>query len=120
MRSIIILALAILLAPFYSAVILKVKAFFAVKKDHHCSLIILLCSSCLKKDRFTAPVPLYIFKLGPIVSYGLLLSRSSCFYPLPAHHRCFSFNGDVIFLSLSVGTWTVFHNRRRHGHGLAL
>ncbi|MBW2591371.1 MAG: NADH-quinone oxidoreductase subunit H [Deltaproteobacteria bacterium] len=67
-KSIILWALAILLAPFFSAVILKVKAFFGGKKGPPLLINYYTLIKLFKKGSVYSTSTTFLFKLGPMVS----------------------------------------------------
>jgi len=106
-EPIILWAMAILLAPFYSAVILKVKAFFGGKKGppiliHYYTLIKLIQKGSVYSTSTTV-----IFKLGPVVSMGTAMV-ALMFLPFAGRLPVFSFNGDVIFVLYLLGLGRFF------------
>jgi formate hydrogenlyase subunit 4 len=102
MSSFILLAITILLAPFYSAIILKVKAFFGGKKGPSFLINYYTLIKLLKKGSVYSESTTFIFKLSPIVtlsvSFVVLL-----FFPIAGFQPIFSFQGDVIFLLYLFG-----------------
>ena len=99
--------LAMLLAPFYAALILKVKAFFGGKKGpplliHYYTLVKLL-----RKGSVYSTSTTFIFKLGPIVSLCAAVTVLM-FLPVAGQPALFSFNGDVVFLLYLLGLGRFF------------
>ncbi len=107
MRSIIILALAILLAPFYSALILKVKAYFGGKKGPPLLINYFTLLKLFKKGSVYSTSTTVIFKLGPIVSLSATVTVLM-FLPIAGQPPLFSFNGDVILLLYLLGLGRFF------------
>ncbi|MGB5619704.1 MAG: NADH-quinone oxidoreductase subunit H [Desulfobacterales bacterium] len=107
MRSIIILALAILLAPFYSALILKVKAYFGGKKGPPLLINYFTLLKLFKKGSVYSTSTTVIFKLGPIVSLSTTVTVLM-FLPIAGQPPLFSFNGDVILLLYLLGLGRFF------------
>ena len=68
MKSVILFVLAMLMAPFYSALILKVKAFFGGKKGPPLLINYYTLVKLLKKGSVYSTSTTLIFKLGPMVS----------------------------------------------------
>jgi formate hydrogenlyase subunit 4 len=102
MESIIMLFLAMLLAPLYAAVILKVKAFFGGRKGsplriHYSTLLKLLRKGSVYSNSAT-----YVFKLGPMVSLGAA-TTALLFLPIAGRPPLLSFTGDVILLFYLLG-----------------
>ncbi len=102
MRSIIILALAIFLAPLYSALILKVKAFFGGKKGPPLLINYFTLVKLLKKGSVYSTSTTLIFKLGPMVSLSAAVT-ALMFLPIAGQSPLFSFNGDIILLLYLFG-----------------
>ena len=107
MRSITILALAILLAPFYSALILKVKAFFGGKKGPPLLINYFTLLKLFKKGSVYSTSTTGIFRLGPIVSLSAAVTVLM-FLPIAGQPPLFSFNGDVILLLYLLGLGRFF------------
>ena len=107
MRSITILALAILLAPFYSALILKVKAYFGGKKGPPLLINYFTLLKLFKKGSVYSTSTTVIFKLGPIVSLSAAVTVLM-FLPIAGQPPLFSFNGDVILLLYLLGLGRFF------------
>ena len=107
MRSITILALAILLAPFYSALILKVKAFFGGKKGPPLLINYFTLVKLFKKGSVYSTSTTVIFKLGPMVSLSAAVTVLM-FLPIAGQPPLFSFNGDVILLLYLLGLGRFF------------
>ena len=106
-ESIMLWILAILLSPFYAAVILKVKAFFGGKKGpplliHYFTLIKLF-----KKGSVYSISTTFMFKMGPIVSLCAAL-MALLFLPIAGRSPVLSFNGDVIFTLYVLGLGRFF------------
>ncbi|MGD8335488.1 MAG: NADH-quinone oxidoreductase subunit H [Desulfobacterales bacterium] len=107
MRSITILSLAILLAPFYSALILKVKAFFGGKKGPPLLINYFTLLKLFKKGSVYSTSTTVIFKLGPMVSLSAAVTVLM-FLPIAGQPPLFSFNGDVILLLYLLGLGRFF------------
>jgi formate hydrogenlyase subunit 4 len=107
MRSITILALAILLAPFYSALILKVKAFFGGKKGPPLLINYFTLIKLFKKGSVYSTSTTFIFKLGPMVSLSAA-AMVLMFLPIGGQPPLFSFNGDIILLLYLLGLGRFF------------
>ncbi|MFH2065105.1 MAG: NADH-quinone oxidoreductase subunit H [Pseudomonadota bacterium] len=107
MESFILWIMAILLAPFFSGVILKVKAFFGGKKGppvliNYYTLIKLFQKGSVYSTSTTA-----IFKLGPVVSLCAAVI-ALMFLPIAGRQPLLSFNGDVIFVLYLLGLGRFF------------
>ena len=106
-ESIILWFLAILMAPFFSGVILKVKAFFGGKKGPPLLINYYTLSKLFKKGSVYSTSTTIMFKLGPIVSLGSAITVLM-FLPIAGHQPIFSFNGDIIFVLYIMGLGRFF------------
>ena len=100
--SILFWVLAILLAPFFSAVILKVKAFFGGKKGPPLLINYYTLVKLFKKGSVYSTSTTVIFKLGPIISLGAGVTVL-LFLPFAGHPPVFSFRGDLLFILYLLG-----------------
>ena len=107
MRPIILLLLAMLLAPLYSALILKVKAFFGGKKGPPLLINYYTLIKLLKKGSVYSTSTTVIFKMGPMVSLSAAVTVLM-FLPIAGQQPVFSFHGDVIFLLYLLGLGRFF------------
>ncbi|MFN2357263.1 MAG: respiratory chain complex I subunit 1 family protein [Desulfotignum sp.] len=105
--SILLWLTAILTAPFFSAVILKVKAFFAGKKGPPLLINYYTLIKLLKKGSVYSTSTTVVFKLGPVVSCASALTVL-LFLPIAGHSPVFSFNGDVILILYLMGLGRFF------------
>ncbi|MBF0119597.1 MAG: NADH-quinone oxidoreductase subunit H [Desulfobacterales bacterium] len=106
-NSLILLIISIIFSPFFSGLILKVKAFFAGKKGppvliHYYTLIKLF-----KKGSVYSKSTTYIFKLAPIVTLGVSIT-SLMFFPFSGYKSVFAFEGDIIMILYLFGTARFF------------
>lgn len=106
-KSIILWALAIFLAPFFSAVILKVKAFFGGKKGPPLLINYYTLIKLFKKGSVYSTSTTFLFKLGPMVSLCAAVT-ALLFLPIAGQQPVFSFNGDVIFVLYLLGLGRFF------------
>jgi len=106
-ESIILWLLAILLAPFFSAIILKVKAFFGGKKGPPLLINYYTLIKLFKKGSVYSTSTTMMFKLGPIVSLCSAVTVLM-FLPIAGHQPVFSFNGDVILVLYLLGLGRFF------------
>jgi len=102
MSSFILLAITILLAPFYAAVIQKVKAFFGGKKGPPLLINYFTLIKLFKKGSVYSESTTFIFKLSPIITISVSLIVL-LFLPIAGSQPIFSFQGDVIFLLYLFG-----------------
>ena len=106
-ESIILWLLAILTAPFFSAVILKIKAFFGGKKGPPLLINYYTLMKLLKKGSVYSTSTTFLFKMGPIMSLGTALT-ALMFLPVAGQKPLLSFNGDVIFVLYLLGLGRFF------------
>jgi formate hydrogenlyase subunit 4 len=107
MTSVLLFILAILLAPFYSAVILKVKAFFGGKKGPPLLINYYTLVKLLKKGSVYSTSTTAIFKIGPMVSLCAAVTVLM-FLPIAGQPPIVSFQGDVILLLYLLGLGRFF------------
>jgi len=106
-QSIIFWLLAMLLAPLFSAVILKVKAFFGGKKGPPLLINYYTLIKLFKKGSVYSTSSTFIFKMGPMVSLGSAVT-ALLFLPIAGQAPVVSFNGDVIFILYLLGLGRFF------------
>ncbi|MCK5163641.1 MAG: NADH-quinone oxidoreductase subunit H [Desulfobacula sp.] len=106
-ESIILWLLAILLAPFFSAIMFKVKAFFGGRKGSPLLINYYTLIKLFKKGSVYSTSTTAVFKLGPIISFTSAITVLM-FLPIAGHHPIFSFNGDVIFILYLMGLGRFF------------
>ena len=106
-ESIILWLLAILLAPFFSAIMFKVKAFFGGRKGSPLLINYYTLIKLFKKGSVYSTSTTAVFKLGPIISFASAITVLM-FLPIAGHHPIFSFNGDVIFILYLMGLGRFF------------
>lgn len=107
MESFTLWVMAILLAPFFSAVILKVKAFFGGKKGPPMLINYYTLIKLFQKGSVYSTSTTVIFKLGPVVSLCSAVI-ALMFLPIAGRQPLFSFNGDVIFILYLLGLGRFF------------
>jgi formate hydrogenlyase subunit 4 len=106
-QSILFWVLAMLLAPFFSAVILKVKAFFGGKKGPPLLINYYTLVKLFKKGSVYSTSTTFIFKMGPLVSLGAAVTVL-LFLPFAGHPPVFSFRGDLLFILYLLGLGRFF------------
>lgn len=106
-KSVILWLLAILLAPFFSAIILKVKAFFGGKKGPPLLINYYTLIKLFKKGSVYSTSTTPLFKLGPLVSLCSAVTVLM-FLPIAGCQPIFSFNGDIIFVLYILGLGRFF------------
>ncbi len=97
MESYLSLAIAILAAPLFPGIILKVKAFFAGKKGPPLLIKYYTLAKLLQKGSVYSNSTSFVFTLGPTVSLASALVVL-LFFPFAGADPLFSFHGDVIVL----------------------
>jgi formate hydrogenlyase subunit 4 len=107
MKSIIFLILAMLLAPLYSAWILKVKAWFGGRKGSPLLINYYTLIKLFQKGSVYSTSTTLIFKLGPMVSL-CAATVVLMFLPVAGQPPLLSFNGDVILLLYLLGLGRFF------------
>ncbi len=101
-ESIILWLFAISAAPFFSAMILKVKAFFGGRKGPPLLINYYTLIKLFKKGSVYSTSTTIMFKLGPIISLGSAITVLM-FLPIAGQQAIFSFNGDIIFILYTMG-----------------
>lgn len=107
METFISLAIAILAAPLFPGIILKVKAFFAGKQGPPLFIKYYTLFKLLRKGSVYSTSTTFVFKLGPIVSFASALIVL-LFFPFAGATPLFSFHGDVIVLFYLMGIGRFF------------
>jgi formate hydrogenlyase subunit 4 len=97
MQSLVLLIAAMLLAPLYAALILKVKAFFGGKQGPPLLIHYYTLAKLCRKGSVYSTSTTWIFKLGPVVSLATA-ALALTFLPVAGQPAILSFKGDVIFL----------------------
>ena len=106
-ESIIIWVLAMALAPLFSALILKVKAFFGGRKGSPILINYYTLIKLIKKGSVYSNSTTFIFKMGPLVSFSTAFT-ALLFLPVGGHSPVLSFNGDIIFILYLLGLGRFF------------
>jgi formate hydrogenlyase subunit 4 len=102
MHSTLLLLSALLLAPGFSGLILKVKAFFGGRKGSPLLINYYTLIKLLQKGSVYSTSTTYLFKLGPMVTL-MCVVVILLFLPVAGHAAVFSFNGDVVLLFYLLG-----------------
>jgi formate hydrogenlyase subunit 4 len=106
-ESIILWLLAIVTAPFFSAVILKIKAFFGGKKGPPLLINYYTLAKLIKKGSVYSTSTTAVFKLGPVVNLCTALFVL-LFLPIAGQAPVISFNGDIILVLYALGLGRFF------------
>lgn len=107
METFISLAIALLAAPLFPGIILKVKAFFAGKQGPPLFIKYYTLIKLLRKGSVYSTSTSFVFKLGPTVSFTSALIIM-LFFPFAGISPLFSFHGDVIVLFYFMGIGRFF------------
>ncbi len=107
MESIVSFFIALLVAPFFPAVILKTKAYFAGKQGPPWLVKYYNLIKLFKKGSVYSTSSSFVFKLGPTVSFCSAL-MILLFFPIAGMAPIFSFHGDVILLFYLMGLGRFF------------
>lgn len=107
MESYISLILALVSAPLFPGIILKVKAFFAGKKGPPLLIKYYTLIKLLRKGSVYSTSTSLVFILGPIISFASALIIL-LFFPFAGSSPLLSFHGDVIILFYLMGTGRFF------------
>jgi formate hydrogenlyase subunit 4 len=106
-QSILLWLAAILVAPFFSGLILKIKAFFGGKKGPPLLINYYTLIKLIKKGSVYSNSTTAVFKLGPIISLAASVTVLM-FLPIAGYDPIFSFKGDVIFVLYILGLGRFF------------
>nr|MBF0222462.1 NADH-quinone oxidoreductase subunit H [Desulfobulbaceae bacterium] len=107
MESLLLYITALLVAPFFPAVILKTKAFFAGKQGPPMLVKYYNLIKLFRKGSVYSTSSSFVFKLGPTVSFCSAL-MVLLFFPIAGMPPVFSFHGDVIILFYLMGLGRFF------------
>lgn len=107
METYISFAIAVLAAPLFPGIILKVKAFFAGKNGPPLLIKYYTLIKLLRKGSVYSSSTTLVFKLGPIVSFAAAL-MVLLFFPFAGHAPLLSFHGDVIVIFYIMGIGRFF------------
>ena len=101
-ESIVLWVFALLTAPLFAGVILKVKAFFGGRKGSPLLIHYHTLFKLLRKGSVYSTSTTFVFKLGPVI--GLASAATALlFLPIAGHAPVLSFDGDVIFILYLLG-----------------
>ena len=107
METYITFAIAMLSAPLFPGIILKVKAFFAGKQGPPLLIKYYTVIKLLRKGSVYSNSTSFVFKLGPIVSFATAII-ALLFFPFAGSSPILSFEGDVIVLFYAMGIGRFF------------
>jgi len=97
MESIISFGVALLAAPLFPGIILKVKAFWAGKKGPPLLIKYYTFFKLLRKGSVYSTSTSFVFKMGPTISLSAAI-MALLIFPLAGTAPIISFKGDVILL----------------------
>jgi formate hydrogenlyase subunit 4 len=101
-ESLLLWLFALLTAPLFAGVILKVKAFFGGRKGSPVLINYYTLIKLFKKGSVYSTSTTFVFKLGPMVSLAAA-ATALLFLPIAGHAPLLAFNGDVIFIFYLLG-----------------
>ncbi|MCP4897757.1 MAG: hydrogenase [bacterium] len=107
MNSTLLLLLALLLAPLFSGLVLKIKAFFGGRKGSPVLINYYTLVKLLRKGSVYSTSTTYLFKLGPMVSLVVAVVIL-LFLPVAGQTAVFSFGGDIVLLLYLLGLGRFF------------
>lgn len=107
METVLSLVVALVSAPLFPGIILKVKAFFAGKKGPPVLIKYYTLIKLLKKGSVYSTSTSFVFKLGPVVSCASAVA-GLLFFPFAGISPAISFHGDVILLFYIFGMGRFF------------
>jgi len=107
MESILSFGIAMLAAPLFPGLILKVKAFFAGKKGPPLFIKYYTLAKLFRKGSVYSTSSSFVFQMGPTVSFTAAV-MTLLFFPLAGMSPVFSFQGDVIVLFYIMGVGRFF------------
>lgn len=107
MESLVSLCIALVAAPLFPGIILKVKALFAGKKGPPLLIKYYTLIKLFRKGSVYSTTTTFVFKMGPLISCtgGIMILL---FFPLGAMSPVVSFHGDVLVLFYILATGRFF------------
>ncbi len=107
MESIVAFVVALVAAPLFPAVILKIKALFAGKKGPTLLIKFFTLAKLLRKGSVYSTSTSFVFRLGPVVSLATAV-MALLFFPLAGMPPVLSFHGDIVVLLYLLGLGRFF------------
>jgi formate hydrogenlyase subunit 4 len=107
MESFIALGIALISAPLFPGIILKIKALFAGKKGPPLLIKYYTLAKLLRKGSVYSTSTSFVFRLGPIISFAAAF-MVLLFFPFAGIPPLVSFHGDVIILFYIMGIGRFF------------
>lgn len=107
MESVFSLGLALVLAPLFPGIILKVKALFAGKQGPPLLIKYFTLAKLLRKGSVYSATTSFVFRLGPLVACATAIS-ALLFFPFAGMGPLVAFQGDVVVLFYLFGLGRFF------------
>jgi formate hydrogenlyase subunit 4 len=107
MESIVPLVIALILAPLFPGIILKVKALFTGKIGPPLLIKYYTLAKLLRKGSVYSTSTTFVFRLGPVVACAAAM-MALLFFPFAGIPPLLSFHGDVIVLFYILGVGRFF------------
>lgn len=107
MESILAFIVGLVVAPFFPAVILKIKALFAGKKGPPLLIKYFTLAKLLRKGSVYSTSTSFVFRLGPVTSLTTAV-MALLFFPLAGITPVLSFQGDIVLLFYVLGLGRFF------------
>lgn len=107
MESVLSLGLALVLAPLFPGIILKVKALFAGKQGPPLLIKYFTLAKLLRKGSVYSTTTSFVFRLGPLVACATAIC-ALLFFPFAGMGPLVAFQGDVIVLFYLFGLGRFF------------
>ena len=107
MESIVAFVVALVAAPLFPAVILKIKALLAGKKGPPLLIKYRTMAKLLRKGSVYSTSTSFVFRLGPVVSLATAI-MALLFFPLAGMTPVLSFHGDIVVLLYLLGLGRFF------------
>lgn len=96
-ESMVLWLFALISAPLFAGVIIKVKAFFGGRKGSPLFIHYYTLQKLFRKGSVYSTSTTFLFRLGPVVSLAAA-ATALLFFPIAGHAPVISFDGDVILV----------------------
>ena len=107
MSTVIVFILALLLAPLYAGLIIKIKAWFGGRKGSPILIHYYTLLKLIRKGSVYSTSTTFIFKLGPMVGLAAALF-ALMFLPIGGQRPLLSFTGDILLILYLLGLGRFF------------
>ena len=107
MSTVILFILALLLAPLYAGLIIKIKAWFGGRKGSPILIHYYTLLKLIRKGSVYSTSTTFIFKLGPMVGLAAALV-ALMFLPVGGQRPLLSFTGDILLVLYLLGLGRFF------------